>query len=102
MITLEPAFPLMNTPDPSLPASPAAPLAVPLLVAVTLFKVTMLALLIVIPSPSLPVAVTLFRVTVGALNVAPSYVFPVPFLMDSEKVVSLIVMDPVPVVAENP
>jgi len=101
MITLDPAFPLIKTPEPSLPVRPSPPLSVPFALAVTLLRVTTLALLIVIPSPSLFCAITLVRVTMGALNVAPSYVL-LPLCLDSWKVVLLMLIDPVPVVAEKP
>src|SRR6266487_773907 len=108
MIRRDPAFPLMNTPEPSLLIKPAGAMAVPLPLAVTLLRVTTLALLIVIPSPSFAVAITFVSVTIGALRVAPSdessVISPLPLLgfLFSLKLVLLIVMEPLFVVAEKP
>ena len=90
--------PFTSTPEPSLLPGPAG--SVPLLLATTLLSVTTLALLMVIPSPSLLVALTLVSVTVEALKVAPSLV-PLPILL-SVNDESLIVIEPVVVVAEKP
>ena len=98
MNMFEAAFPLMNTPDPTLFVAPAGVISVPLPLALTLLSVTTLT---VIPLPSLLVAVTFVNVTTGALKVAPSKLFVGPDFLFSVNDELLTVMDP-PVVAEKP
>ena len=97
---LDPGFPLTNTPEPMLLTGPGG--SVPLLLATTLSRVTMFALVMEIPFPSLLVAVTFVSVTLGALRVAPLELLLEPDFLLSVKDESFTVIAPLSVVAENP